>query len=151
MVCQGPEPPDNPENLTPPPRQELITNGHQEESDDEQNEYFGYEPLPQGPETMTTEQESDDETDSNDDGATQVSPDVPSIEPMESTLAREVWSLPRTTDPIQMDNERVQQVMSAMADFALPPASIPEWAQSISEEQWKQTLHDKIEKLREHR
>lgn len=38
-----------------------------------------------------------------------------------------------------------------MANFALPQTSIPEWAQSITEEQWKQTLHDRIEKLRENR
>lgn len=41
--------------------------------------------------------------------------------------------------------------MSAMANFALPQASIPEWAQSINEEQWKQTLKDRIEKLKNNR
>lgn len=48
MVCDGPDPPENSQNnLTPPPRHEFI-NGNNEESDDEQSEYFGYEPLPQG-------------------------------------------------------------------------------------------------------
>lgn len=43
------------------------------------------------------------------------------------------------------------QVMSAMANFALPQTSIPDWAQSISEDQWKQTLKDRIEKIKENR
>lgn len=38
--------------------------------------------------------------------------------------------------------------MSLMANFALPQTSIPEWAQSVSEDQWKETLNDRIEKLR---
>lgn len=41
--------------------------------------------------------------------------------------------------------------MSAMANFALPQTSIPEWAQTITEEQWKETLNDRIEKLRNNR
>lgn len=38
--------------------------------------------------------------------------------------------------------------MTAMANFSLPQTQIPEWAQSISEEQWKQTLIDRIEKIK---
>lgn len=38
--------------------------------------------------------------------------------------------------------------MTAMANFALPQASIPEWAQSVTEDQWKQTLNDRIEKIK---
>lgn len=38
-----------------------------------------------------------------------------------------------------------------MANFALPQASIPDWAQSITEEQWKQTLDDRLERLRSNR
>ncbi|CAF4848443.1 unnamed protein product [Pieris macdunnoughi] len=152
MVCQGPEPPDNSaQNLTLPPRHELVTNGHQEDSDDEQNEHFGYEPLPQGPEAVHSDHDSDDDCGVNEAQSGETPPDIPPIEPMESILAREVWCAPRTSDPIQMDNERAQQVMLAMANFALPQTSIPEWAQSITEEQWKQTLQDRIEKLRENR
>ncbi|XP_038214964.1 male-enhanced antigen 1-like [Zerene cesonia] len=151
MVCQGPEPPDNsPQNLTPPPRHDLITNGNHDDSDDEQNDHFGYEPLPQGPEAVLNDHDSDD-ADSDIETSQSPAADVPQIEPMENILTREVWSSPRSTDPIQMDNERAQQVMLAMANFALPQTSIPEWAQSISEEQWKQTLNDRIEKLRGNR
>lgn len=38
-----------------------------------------------------------------------------------------------------------------MENFALPQGSIPEWAQSISEEQWKQTLNERIEKIKSNR
>uniref|UniRef100_A0A1E1WEK3 Male-enhanced antigen 1 n=1 Tax=Pectinophora gossypiella TaxID=13191 RepID=A0A1E1WEK3_PECGO len=151
MVCHGPDPPDHsPQELTPPTRQELLMNGPQaDESDEEQTEHFGYEPLPQGPDAVHSDHESDDE---DENVGLQVPPsDVPTIEPIETALTREVWNSPRPIDPIQMDNERAQEVMSAMANFALPQTSIPEWAQSISEEQWKQTLIDKIEKIKSNR
>lgn len=35
---------------------------------------------------------------------------MPAIEPIENALVREVWSTPRPTDSIQMDNERAQEV-----------------------------------------
>ncbi|XP_047530674.1 uncharacterized protein LOC125066586 [Vanessa atalanta] len=148
MVCDGPDPPDDsPQNLIPPPRHDLMANGNHEDSDDEHNDHFGYEPLPQGPELVLSDRESEEEPDSNEHNATPPS-NVPPIEPMENALTREVWSEPRHSDPIEMDNARAQQVMSLMANFALPQDSIPDWAQSISEEQWKQTLNDRIEKLR---
>ncbi|XP_045768529.1 male-enhanced antigen 1 [Maniola jurtina] len=150
MVCDGPDPPDDsPQNLIPPPRNELMANGNHDDSDEEQNEHFGYEPLPQGPEAVFTDQESDDDIENN--GIQTAPNNVPPIEPMENALTREIWNVPRVNDPIQMDNERAQQVMSLMADFALPQDSIPEWAQSVSEEQWKETLNDRIEKLRSNR
>ncbi|XP_075974934.1 uncharacterized protein LOC142975763 [Anticarsia gemmatalis] len=149
MVCDGPDPPDsNPQELVPPPRSELIMNGNGDDSD-EDHEYFGYEPLAQGPEVAAhSDHDSDDDMEN---GETPPPGDVPSIESMENALTREVWNAPRHADPIQMDSERAQQVMSAMANFALPQASIPEWAQSINEEQWKQTLKDRIEKLKNNR
>lgn len=60
MVCDGPDPPEyNPQELTPPPRHELM-NGNGEDSDDE-NEHIGYEPLPQGPEAVHSDHESDND------------------------------------------------------------------------------------------
>lgn len=150
MVCDGPDPPDDsPQNLIPPPRHDLIANGNHEDSDEENNEYFGYEPLPQGPESVLSDHDSGDEAENND--ALRPPQNVPVIEPMENVISREVWSAPRSDDPIQMDNERAAQVMSLMANFALPQDSIPDWAQSISEDQWKQTLNDRIEKIRSNR
>ncbi|KAM3964171.1 uncharacterized protein ACR2FA_001652 [Aphomia sociella] len=151
MVCEGPDPPDNnPHDLTPPPRHELMINvNHTEDSDDEQTEYFGYEPLPQGPETVHSDHDSDEDPENNEERHA-VNNHVPPIESMDTTLAREVWSTP-PADSIQMDNERAQQVMTAMANFALPQTSIPDWAKSITEEQWKQTLNDRIEILKSNR
>ncbi|KAG6453095.1 male-enhanced antigen 1 [Manduca sexta] len=148
MVCDGPDPPENnPHELNPPPRHELIMNGQQADESDEENEYFGYEPLAQGPEITHSDRESDEDVPNN------VPPtnNVPPIESMDNILTRDVWNTPRNSDPIQMDGERAQQVMSAMANFSLPPTSIPEWAQSISEEQWKKTLSDTIEKIKNNR
>ncbi|XP_013183118.1 male-enhanced antigen 1 [Amyelois transitella] len=149
MVCDGPDPPENnPQELTPPPRHELMMTGTMPEDSDDENEYFGYLPLSQAPENAMTDHDSDDEETSN--ASPVPASDLPPIEPMDAALVREVWSTPQA-DTIQMDNERARQVMNAMANFALPMSSIPEWAQSISEEQWKQTLQDKIDRLRNNR
>lgn len=148
MVCHGPDPPENnPQELVPPPRGELIAGGNGDESDEERD-YYGYQPLAQGPDVGHSDHDTDDDAENN-----EVTPpnDVPNIETMDTAITREVWNTPRNIDPIEMDSERTQQVISAMANFALPQASIPEWAQSINEEQWKQTLKDRIEKLKSNR
>lgn len=64
MVCDGPDPiENNPEDINPPPRHDLIMNGNStEDSDDNENDYFGYEPLAQGPETAQIDNDTDDET-----------------------------------------------------------------------------------------
>ncbi|CAD0199756.1 unnamed protein product [Chrysodeixis includens] len=148
MVCDGPDPPENnPHELVPPPRNELIMNGNQGDDSDEDHEHFGYEPLAQGPELAVSDHDSEDDS----ENAETPPGDVPNIEPMDNILTREVWNTPRHSDAIQMDSEKAQQVMRAMENFALPQGSIPEWAQSISEEQWKQTLNERIEKLKSNR
>lgn len=43
---------------------------------------------------------------------------VPDIEPIENELVREVWSTPRASDSIQMDNDRAQQVKDVIMQFA---------------------------------
>lgn len=66
MVCDGPDPPENnPHELVPPPRNELIMNGNQGDDSDEEHEYYGYEPLAQGPELALSDHESDDDTEVN--------------------------------------------------------------------------------------
>lgn len=63
MVCDGPDPPENnPHELVPPPRNELIMNGNQGDDSDEDHEYFGYEPLAQGPELAVSDHDSEDDT-----------------------------------------------------------------------------------------
>lgn len=36
-----------------------------------------------------------------------------------------------------------------MASFSLPTTAIPEWANSVSEEQWKDQLIDRIKEIQE--
>ncbi|CAH2076237.1 unnamed protein product, partial [Iphiclides podalirius] len=111
MVCDGPDPPENaPNDMTPPLRHDLVNGNNHDESDDEQTEYFGYEPLPQGPDGAIMDfNDSEDEIENTEEQQVPIQ-NVPNIEPVENTLVREVWSTPRAADPIQMDNERVQQM-----------------------------------------
>ncbi|KAL4706570.1 hypothetical protein ACJJTC_015768 [Scirpophaga incertulas] len=148
MVCHGPDPPEYEQNdLVSPSRYGMmIINGNGEDSDDERQDYFGYEPLPQGPDAVHTDQEISDDDPEVD--VTSIPHDVPPIVTMDTSLTCEVWNTPNRSESIEMDNNRVQQVMSAMANFELPTASFPDWAQSVSEEQWKQTLKDRIENLK---
>lgn len=61
MVCDGPDPPEySPQELSPPPRHELMNANGGDESDDE-NEHIGYEPLPQGPDAALSEHDSDED------------------------------------------------------------------------------------------
>lgn len=48
-----------------------------------------------------------------------------------------------------MGTEQAEQVRAAMADFALPASAIPDWASEVPEEQWKQQLLDRIQRLQQ--
>lgn len=75
--------------------------------------------------------------------------DIPQIVPAEEIILKEVWSgpPPKTSD-IEMDSEKVDEVKQAMANITLPSTAIPEWAMNIPEEDWKQELLERIEKLK---
>lgn len=61
MVCDGPDPPENnPHELNGPPRHDLPLNGQLNEDSDDEHDYFGYEPLPQAPETLHSDLENED-------------------------------------------------------------------------------------------
>lgn len=47
-----------------------------------------------------------------------------------------------------MDNKKVDEVKQAMASITLPSTAIPEWAVNIKEEDWKQELLERIERLK---
>ena len=36
------------------------------------------------------------------------------------------------------------KIKAAMSGFTLPPSAQPDWAKSLNEEEWKQTLYDKL-------
>lgn len=62
---------------------------------------------------------------------------------------REVWSGSSNGDSIEMGSERAEEVKAAMANFALPLSAIPDWASAVPEEQWKQQLLDRIQRLQQ--
>ncbi|XP_029044030.1 male-enhanced antigen 1 [Osmia bicornis bicornis] len=59
----------------------------------------------------------------------------------------EVWSSPCNRSNIDMDADKISQVKSMMASFTLPTTAIPEWAKTISEEQWKEQLIGRIKEI----
>lgn len=134
--------PDNPsEDIAPNNEIILVTDT---DTDDEDNPYNDYEPLPMNDITDPSDEEnphsdSDEASGPNTDS-------LPQITRIEATLVTEVWSapLPRAVD-IEMDSTRVDEVKKAMNNFTLPPSAIPEWANTIPEEQWKQQLINRLQ------
>lgn len=59
----------------------------------------------------------------------------------------QVWTSPCNRSNIELDTDKINQVKSMMATFTLPTTAIPEWAASISEEQWKEQLIDRIKEM----
>lgn len=59
----------------------------------------------------------------------------------------QVWSYQCNRSDIDLDADKINQVKLAMASFTLPNTAIPEWANSVSEEQWKQQLIDRIKEM----
>lgn len=59
----------------------------------------------------------------------------------------EVWSSSHNRSNIDMDADKIDQVKSMMATFTLPVTAIPEWAKTISEEQWKEQLIGRIKEM----
>lgn len=50
---------------------------------------------------------------------------------------------------IDLDAEKIDQVKNVMASISLPSTSIPSWANTISEDQWKEQLMIRIKKMQE--
>jgi hypothetical protein len=61
----------------------------------------------------------------------------------------EVWSSQSHTSNIELDADKINQVKTAMASFTLPSTAIPEWANSISEDQWKEQLIHRIQEIQQ--
>lgn len=130
-----PDPPDSDDSLT---TNTEIVMMNDSESDDDFNEYNGYEPLPL--------EADDQEVTVHEEHIVEDIPDIPTIVlpelvRMEDTLVQEVWSsnAPNIVD-IRMDKEKEEEVKQAMLNVTLPASSIPEWANSVPEEEWKNHL-----------
>ncbi|KAJ3665440.1 hypothetical protein Zmor_000936 [Zophobas morio] len=134
--------PDKPtEDLTP--NNDVIV-ATDTDTDDDDNPYNEYQLLP----TQELAEVDESSTNSDEEGAVANIDTLPPIIPMEETLVKEVWTAPypKAVD-IVMDSSKVDEVKQAMVNFTLPPSAIPEWANTIPEEQWKQQLISKLQNL----
>ncbi|XP_022913495.1 male-enhanced antigen 1 [Onthophagus taurus] len=132
----------------PHPEEPVTTNNdvvmpNESESDDETNEYNGYEPLSTHPDNDLDE---DDEEIEQDEGA--AGGDFESIIRAEDVLVGEVWSCKENVVDIVMDKEKEDLVKEVMLNFTLPASSIPDWAVNVPEEQWKEHLMKRLETLK---
>lgn len=67
--------------------------------------------------------------------------------PVDLELAQQVWNAPpepSRSNTIELDDTRTNQIINLMSGISLPQNCIPEWAQNLSEDNWKQELLDKI-------
>lgn len=129
-------------NVTP--NNEMAT-GADSDTDDDANNYEGYQPLPGNAEDACSEEESDEDVEATTvASATPPAKDLPDIVPIEQTLLKEVWKGGVSKD-IEMDSNKVDAVKRAMVNITLPPGSIPEWASNVPEEEWKATLLSRIQ------
>ncbi|XP_001602458.1 male-enhanced antigen 1 [Nasonia vitripennis] len=152
--------------MSPEPTQEPVDNlntanvnvnvitAHESDSEDEDAGPAGYMPLSQIPaegEPLEDENDDDDEdfewthapTEPQQSLPESNEPGEPSVDP--ETL--EVWSAPGNSSNIDLDADKINQVKSAMASFTLPTTAIPDWANSISEDQWKEQLIHRIKEI----
>ncbi|XP_044258631.1 uncharacterized protein LOC123007410 [Tribolium madens] len=136
-----PDPEKTSEDLSP--NNEIIM-ATDTDTDEEENPYNDYQPLP----TNDVPEVEGSNSSDNEEGAVANVDSLPPITPMEETLVKEVWTgpAPKAVD-IEMDSNKVNEVKQAMINFALPPSSIPEWANNIPEEQWKQQLINRLQSL----
>ncbi|KAK2583496.1 hypothetical protein KPH14_009458 [Odynerus spinipes] len=120
------------------------------ESEDEDVGMAGYMPLSQIP-TDSDLMLEDDEDDEWIPQHGETSHTIPiSLHDSQETCPSEtieVWSSPSNRCNIDMDADKINQVKSMMASFTLPSTAIPEWANTISEEQWKEQLIDRIKEM----
>lgn len=151
-----PEPPtDSPLDEVQPLDDIVIPGTDTSDTEDEENQYDGYVPLPLLPTENENEQSSEDEYEEGNENSIidrNSGGYFPEIEPIHRTLVQEVWSGPPPEHvDIEMDSAKANEVKLAMANFTLPSSSIPDWAANIPEEQWKEQLINRIQSLQENK
>lgn len=60
---------------------------------------------------------------------------------------QQVWSCSSNRSDIDLDATKIKEVKSVMASIKLPETSIPQWANTISEDQWKEQLLVRIREI----
>ncbi|XP_065355600.1 uncharacterized protein LOC135950040 [Calliphora vicina] len=72
-------------------------------------------------------------------------PHMPQIETVDAEIVREIWSQPRPQElQIELDGNKTEQILNAMANFQLPNLAVPDWAAGVPEERWKEELLQRI-------
>jgi len=66
-----------------------------------------------------------------------------------SSEVLEVWSCSHNRSDIDLDATKIKEVKSVMASITIPEACIPQWANAISEEQWKEQLLIRIKQMQD--
>lgn len=122
----------------------------EEDSDDEDMGMAGYMPLSQVPTDADPilGEEENDEWLSGFGESTQAS-SVPTTETQQNCSSEilEVWSCSNNRSDIDLDATKIKEVKSVMASITIPETSIPQWASTISEEQWKEQLLIRIKQM----
>lgn len=152
------------ENFNPPTSEDEATVGD--------SPYSGYEQLTfdgesyTGHTLITENSEAEEESDEDyEDAVTQPSPatisypadfaeiecgggnSFPDVVPVDTEIAQEVWNSPadpNRSNAIELDDTRTNQIITLMSGISLPSNCIPEWAQNLSEDKWKEALLEKI-------
>ncbi|XP_055917692.1 uncharacterized protein LOC129949966 [Eupeodes corollae] len=137
----------NEEDLRPSPMHIINQGGNNSDDSDGEdgNEYDGYQPLPitdQGDDSMEIDNNLSEPLTTT---TTNGDPNFPNVESIDAEVEREVWSQPRPQElDLELDSSRTEQIMSAMAGITLPNVAIPDWAQGVPEERWKEDLLERI-------
>ncbi|CAD5123319.1 DgyrCDS11677 [Dimorphilus gyrociliatus] len=129
---------------------------HSESSDDGGNEqdYSGYELLPQEVPTSSINEIINNLTEENIDNVIQSSIDSDSLTVGGTTTNSSqenshdgeisercsVWKTKRPSDNIPLDEDRASQIKNAMLKIQLPSSAHPTWAKDVSEDVWKHKL-----------
>ncbi|XP_076288205.1 male-enhanced antigen 1 [Lasioglossum baleicum] len=122
---------------------------NESDSEDDDVGMSGYEPLSQVPldnDPMLYDDEDDEWVSNNGENSQTLSLTLESHHDCLSETI-EVWSSPHNRSNIDMDADKINQVKSMMASFTLPTTAIPEWANTISEDQWKEQLIGRIKEM----
>ncbi|XP_016972058.1 uncharacterized protein LOC108039534 [Drosophila rhopaloa] len=153
----SPELPTDPgQEVFPTPAVDHPRNGVESEDDDDSDAYDGYQPLAlddddgmdtedNPPEPEAPSADNDEDIDLMTAPVTHGDPNMPSIEPADVEIERQVWSEPRPRElQIDLDKTRTEQILKAMSTITLPNITVPDWAKGVPEERWKHELLDRI-------
>ncbi|XP_043278376.1 male-enhanced antigen 1 [Venturia canescens] len=151
----SPEPTQEPieQNLSVPNLTAGARAVNESDSEDEDTGMTGYMPLSQVPTDADPMLDEDDDFEDEEwisasversQGLSTVLDDEQQGGPSETI---QVWTSLCNRSNIELDPDKINQVKSMMATFTLPVTAIPEWANTISEEQWKEELIDRIKEM----